>query len=106
MQCSLAKASHGIAFGRLVLSFSWIFSQVCTYLLLVKESEDGQLVLVKVFNLFYHKRLSIDHAHFPLTVYLYKSGKKGKLYADIFGNIMRKKVTIMRKRHQIMQKCL
>ena len=32
--------------------------------------------------------------------------KKTENYAEIFGNIMRKKVTIMRKRHQIMRKFL
>ena len=30
--------------------------------------------------------------------------KKMENYAEIFGNIMQKKVTIMRKRHQIMRK--
>ena len=32
--------------------------------------------------------------------------KKTENYAEIFGNIMRKKVTIMRKRRQIMRKFL
>ena len=32
--------------------------------------------------------------------------KKMENYAEIFGNIMRKKVRIMRKRHQIMRKFL
>ena len=32
--------------------------------------------------------------------------KKMENYAEIFGNIMQKKVTIMQKRHQIMRKFL
>ena len=37
---------------------------------------------------------------------IWYGAEKMETYTEIFGNIMQKKVTIMRKRHQIMQKFL
>ena len=63
-------------------------------------------VVITFFPLTSFSKAILRAAELPSLCKSDRVRKKMENYAEIFGNIMRKKVTIMRKRCQIMQKFL